>query len=496
MSTDPMLKLDDRDNVAVALADLQPVEGGLAAEHIPSGHKIALTAISAGAPIVKYGQPIGVASRPIAAGTHVHDHNCSMAAPGAPMAASHAPAPLEAPERRSFMGYRRPNGRFGTRNYIGVIATVNCSTTVCRAIAETAARRYGPTHPHIDGFVPIIHDQGCGMAAAGEGFDVLMRTLKGYRDHPNFGGVLLVGLGCEVNQLTLYRRDDWHQKRFYSVNIQDTGGSAAAVEMAVEMLAPIAAAANRDRRQACDVSGLVLGMQCGGSDAFSGLTANPALGIASDMLVAAGGASILSETPEIYGAEHLLINRADAATGTRIGAMVAWWRDYAASGGAVLDNNPSPGNKRGGLTTIAEKSLGAVAKAGSAPLSAAIAYAEPAPGPGLIFMDSPGYDPVAATGQVASGANLIAFTTGRGSCFGAKPVPSIKLTSNSAVFRSMEDDMDIDCGTALDGQRTLPSLGAEIYQRLLDVASGERTKSEQFGYGDLEFVPWKLGPVL
>lgn len=495
MATEAVIKLDERDNVAVALSELAPGTGK-ATETIHSGHKVALTDIPAGTPIIKYGQPIGQATCDIAQGNHVHDHNCAMVEANGKAGPKTTPKALATHQRNSFLGYKRPTGRVGTRNYVGIIATVNCSTTVCRAIADAATRRYGSDHPNIDGFVPIVHDQGCGMAGSGEGFDTLMRTLKGYRDHPNFGGVVLVGLGCEVNQLTLYKRDDWRAERYASFNMQDAGGSAAAVEKAVEALAPIVAAADTDRREPCDASGLVLGMQCGGSDAFSGLTANPALGIASDLLVAAGGTSILSETPEIYGAEHLLIGRADAQTGDRIRSMIDWWRNYAATGGAVLDNNPSPGNKRGGLTTIAEKSLGAVAKAGSAPLSAAIAYAEPILQRGLIFMDSPGYDPVAATGQVASGANLIAFTTGRGSCFGAKPAPSIKLASNSTIYRAMEGDMDLDCGTVLDGRQSLQDLGEVIYERLLDVASGEKTKSEILGYGDLEFVPWKIGPVL
>lgn len=493
-----MMILHPSDSVAVVLSDWPrgDIRQGLtAAEDIARGHKIARQAIGAGQPVLKYGQVMAVASRDIAAGEHVHVQNCALppASGGAGAAVAHLPP---APARRDFMGYRRPDGRTGTRNFIGVMASVNCSTTVCDAIAAEANRTLLPKYPGIDGFAPIVHDQGCGMAARGEGFDTLVRTLKGYRDHPNFGGILIVGLGCEVNQLTLYAPTDWTRDRVRTFNIQEVGGSRSAVRRALELLEPIAAMADRDRRSTCPVSGLTLGMQCGGSDAFSGITANPALGVASDMLVAAGGISILSETPEIYGAEHLLIARADAPTGAKIEAMIAWWRDYAERNGASLDNNPSPGNKKGGLTTILEKSLGAVAKGGLAPLAGAYAYAERIDRPGFVFMDSPGYDPVAATGQVAAGANLIAFTTGRGSCFGAKPAPSLKLASNSALARAMPEDIDIDCGTVLTGGDSLAAMGARIYDLLLDTASGQKTASETFGYGDNEFVPWRIGAVL
>ncbi|MBO0663419.1 altronate dehydratase family protein [Jiella sp. MQZ9-1] len=493
-----VLKLDASDNVVVALRPLaigETVEGLTLTNPIPMGHKLSLVARTEGDPIVKYGQVIGRATQPIAAGEHVHSHNCGMAdlrnAAG-PGGASQR----DLPARRTFQGFLRPNGRVGTRNYIGILASVNCSTTVCHAIAAEAEKRLLPRFPGIDGFAAIVHDQGCGMAGAGEGFETLVRTLKGYRDHPNFGGILIVGLGCEVNQLTLYRSSDWTKERFATFNIQDVGGSASAVRRALEILEPIAAAANQDRRSEQPVSKLTLAMQCGGSDAFSGISANPALGVASDLLVAAGGTSILSETPEIFGAEHLLIARSDAEAGEKITKMIEWWRDYTGKNGAELDNNPSPGNKRGGLTTILEKSLGAVAKGGRAPVAGAYAYAEPIDRNGFVFMDSPGYDPVSATGQVASGGNIIAFTTGRGSCFGAKPTPSIKLASTTALFNSMPEDMDIDCGRVLSGEIDLETLGRSIYETILDVASGKKSRSEEFGYGDHEFVPWKIGATL
>lgn len=492
------VRLNAADNVAVAL---QKLEAGCneravtMSSDIAQGHKFAVSAIAKGAPVLKYGQVMGVALSDIQAGDHVHAHNVGMseAAPDQGGAMGQVGA---MPERQTFQGFERKDGRAGTRNYIGILASVNCSSTVCGAIADAANRTLLPKYPGIDGFTAIIHDQGCGMANADIGFDTLVRTLKGYRDHPNFGGVLIIGLGCEVNQLTLYKRDDWTLERFNTFNIQEVGGSRSAVARALELLEPIAAKASQDRRTTQPVSKLVLGMQCGGSDGFSGITANPALGVASDMLVAAGGTSILSETPEIFGAQHLLIARASEQTGARISDMIDWWRDYAAKNGASLDNNPSPGNKRGGLTTILEKSLGAVAKGGLSPVSGAFAYAEPISTKGLVFMDSPGYDPVSATGQVASGANLIAFTTGRGSCFGAKPTPSVKLASNSALFRNMPEDMDIDCGVIVEKGLSLPAMGAQIYDMLLDTASGQKTRSEEFGYGDNEFVPWKIGAVL
>lgn len=492
------MHLSPTDTVAIALRPLstgEVHEGVTLTGDIPLGHKFAVRAMPKGAAVVKYGQIMAEAKNDIAAGDHVHVHNIGMADTHSHVATATGTTHA-LPARTTFEGYLRPDGRVGTRNFIGILASVNCSSTVCGAIADAANRTLLPKYPGIDGFAPIVHDQGCGMAGVGEGFDALVRTLKGYRDHPNFGGVLIVGLGCEVNQLTLYKPTDWTRERFHIFNIQEVGGSASAVRRAMELLEPIAAAASRDVRTTQPVSNLVMGMQCGGSDGFSGITANPALGVASDMLVAAGGTSILSETPEIFGAEHLLIARASEETGAKIRGMIDWWRDYAERNGASLDNNPSPGNKKGGLTTILEKSLGAVAKGGLSPLSGAFAYAERIATPGFVYMDSPGYDPVAATGQVASGANLIAFTTGRGSCFGAKPAPSIKLASNSTLFRQMPDDMDINCGIVVDEGITLEEMGQRIYDLLLDTASGLKSRSEEFGYGDNEFVPWKIGAVL
>ncbi|WP_337267933.1 UxaA family hydrolase [Oryzifoliimicrobium ureilyticus] len=500
MPKESWIILSSADNVAVATA---PVSEGatvgsiVARQKIDPGHKVALTDLPTGTPVVKYGQAIGRTTMDVKAGEHVHSHNLHFENDRLGVTATAAPEPAsEADRARTFMGYRRADGRAATRNYIGVIASVNCSTTVCRAIAEAANRTILPHFEGIDGFVPIVHDQGCGMSGTGDGMTILHRTLAGYARHANFGGVLMVGLGCEVNQLTLYGQSGaGSSKRHF--NIQDAGGSRRAVERALSVLREIAEEVGQARREPISIKEIIVGMQCGGSDGFSGITANPALGVAADLLAAAGGTSILSETSEIYGAEHLLRSRAvSEEVANKLDERIAWWENYVAMHGASLDNNPSPGNKRGGLTTILEKSLGAVAKGGRSPLTAVYGYAERVTAPGLVFMDTPGYDPVSATGQVAGGANVIAFTTGRGSCFGCRPAPSIKLSSNSALYAAMPEDMDIDCGTILDGGHTISSKGREIFELIIETASGRKSKSEEFGYGDNEFVPWHLGATL
>ncbi|AUX74639.1 MULTISPECIES: UxaA family hydrolase [Sinorhizobium] len=501
MSAPSSILLSPEDNVAVATVAIEPGEtlpgGQKSAARIEAGHKAAIRPIPAGEPVVKYAQAIGRATRDIAAGEHVHSHNLafdqdrlSIGAPVPPEAAS------AADKARTFLGYRRADGRAATRNYIGIIASVNCSTTVCRAIAEEANRRILPRYEGIDGFVPIVHDQGCGMSSSGDGMKNLHRTLAGYARHANFGGALMVGLGCEVNQLTLYGQSgSGAEKRHF--NIQEAGGSRRSVERALGVLEEIAKEVATARRVPIPVSEIIVGLQCGGSDGLSGVTANPALGAAVDILAGAGGTAILSETSEIYGAEHLLRSRAvNEAVAVKLDGLISWWENYVEMHGASLDNNPSPGNKRGGLTTILEKSLGAVAKGGRSPLTAVYNYAERVTEHGLVFMDTPGYDPVSATGQVAGGANVIAFTTGRGSCFGCRPAPSIKLTSNTALYRAMEEDMDIDCGVIASGEATIAGLGRQIFDLIIDTASGRKTKSELFGYGDNEFVPWHLGATL
>jgi altronate hydrolase len=498
-----MVRLNSSDNVVVAAARapagaLAVGEGVRAAEPIPSGHKMATRAIAAGEPVLKYGQVIGQATCAIAAGAHVHTHN--LAVSDLRLAAQAAtPAPRTEPPR-TFDGFHRPGGRVGVRNYVGVLTSVNCSATVSRLIAHEAERRgLLAAFPNVDGVVPITHTSGCGMAGEGEGFDMLRRTLWGTAANPNFGAMLLVGLGCEVIQIGRFAKDFGLAGRedFQAFTIQDAGGTRMAVEEGLARLAELLPIANAGGRAPAAAAELVLGLQCGGSDAWSGVTSNPALGDAADRLVALGGTVILSETPEIYGAEHLLYARsASDEVKAKLRARLDWWERYTAIHGAAMDNNPSPGNKAGGLTTILEKSLGAVAKSGTSTLVDVVEYAQPLIRRGLVFMDSPGFDPCSATGQVASGATLIAFTTGRGSAFGCKPSPSIKLASNSDIFRRMEEDIDIDCGPIAVGGASVAEKGAEILDCLLEVASGRRSKSEALGYGLAEFVPWQIGATM
>ncbi|WP_180898162.1 UxaA family hydrolase [Martelella soudanensis] len=493
-----ILRLHAEDNVCIALADLKAGEAG-AGEAIPRGHKMALTAIPQGAFVRKYGQIIGVATVDIAAGTHVHTQNLGVGTErGGDVDAGAIQPVTPASVRDTFMGYKRPDGRVGTRNFVGILTTVNCSGSVAHFIAEEAERSgLFADLKNVDGVVPIAHGSGCGMAGQGEGYETLMRTLAGYAQHPNFGAILLVGLGCEVMQLPVLaaKKELRDPSRFQFLTIQNAGGTRKTVEAALPVLRPLAETANGTMRESVSAEHLVIGMQCGGSDGLSGITANPALGIASDMVVAQGGTSILSETSEIYGAEHLLTRRARPEIAAALMERIAWWEDYCARNGGEMDNNPSPGNKRGGLTTILEKSLGAVAKGGSAPLEAVYKYAEPIDRHGFVFMDSPGYDPCSVTGQVASGANLIVFTTGRGSVSGYRPVPCIKIATNNDLWARMGEDMDINCGDVIDGV-PLADKGAEIYRMMLAVASGQPTKSEAQGFGRVEFVPWQIGAVM
>jgi altronate hydrolase len=466
---------------------------------IDAGHKVALRPIARGEVVLKYGQPIGVASTDIEPGEHVHVHNLEMgtAMPAAASSEARAAA-LPAGESATFEGYVRADGRVGTRNYIGVIASVNCSATVCKAIAQAFSGPALAALPRIDGVVAITHGSGCGMSE-GEGLELLRRTLRGYATHPNFAAVLLVGLGCEVNQIgaLVEGLEPAAQERIRRFTIQDAGGTREAIERGQTLVRELAAQAASAQRSTVPASKLVVGLQCGGSDGYSGISANPALGAAVDLLVRHGGTAILSETPEIYGAEHLLTARAASPeVADRLLARVRWWEDYAARHGAELNNNPSPGNKAGGITTILEKSLGAVAKGGGSPLVDVVEYAQPVRGGGLVFMDTPGYDPVSATGQVAGGANLICFTTGRGSTYGCKPVPSLKLATNTAMFRRMSLDMDFNAGEIVDGTMSVAEAGERIFRLMLATASGQRTLSEEHGLGDNEFVPWQLGAVM
>jgi altronate hydrolase len=490
------------DSVATAIAPLTaglPIDANvILKEAIGAGHKFALRSLAAGDPVIKFGQTIGVATRPITAGELVHTQN--LASIDKTDRSSVGKRQCNVPSRSvGFMGYVRPDGAVGTRNFIGVLTTVNCSATVARRIADHFTAQRLASFPNVDGVVAFSHASGCGMAKQGAGIDNLRRTIAGYASHPNFAAVLLVGLGCEVNQagLLLDSQSLAESSRVRTLSIQDSGGTRAAIDAGIAEIERLLAVANTAARQPVSAAHLKLGLQCGASDGYSALTANPALGRSADLVVAAGGAVVLSETPEIFGAENLLLDRAASeAVGRKLVERLEWWESYAAQNGISLDNNPSPGNIAGGITTILEKSLGAVAKSGSTPLNDVIGYAERIRVSGLTFMDTPGYDPCSATGQIAGGANLIAFTTGRGSVFGSKPAPTIKLASNSDLARRMPDDIDIDCGRLLSGETDLDRLGEEIFARMLRVASGERTASEINDIGDNEFVPWVPGAAL
>jgi altronate dehydratase len=501
-----VIRLHAADNVIIALRDLSagtvlPELSVPLTQAVPRGHKIATVAIPEGAQVIRYGQIIGNATHPIAAGEHIHSQNLGMGAHTADYAyaSERNPQPVVT-EKRTFMGYPRQDGKYGTRNYLGILTSVNCSGSVAKFIAEAVEREgWLKDFPNIDGVVPIVHGTGCGMSGKDEGYNTLFRTLKGYARNPNFGAILLVGLGCEVlqvgNLIGLDRlRSDGN---FRHMTIQDVGGTRRSVERGVAVLKEMAVMANEHKREPAGLEHLMVGMQCGGSDGYSGITANPALGAASDLLVAHGGTTILSETPEIYGAEHLLTRRAvSVEVGEKIVERVKWWEDYTARLGGEMDNNPSPGNKKGGLTTILEKSLGAVAKGGTAPLTQVYKFAEPVTEHGFVYMDSPGYDPCSVTGQIASGANLIAFTTGRGSVSGYKPTPCIKLATNQEMYDRMSEDMDVNCGDIITDGVSLEEKGREIFELFLRVASGQQTKSEELGFGGAEFVPWAMGAVM
>ncbi|MEX2632110.1 MAG: altronate dehydratase family protein [Tistlia sp.] len=501
------IRLHGSDNVVIARAAIlagTPLEEEAVTtrDAIPFGHKIAVRDIDAGEPIAKYGQIIGFATDAIAAGSHVHVHNVGLhdfQRDYGVSSEARATAFLPEAERASFQGFRRANGGVGTRNYIGILTSVNCSATVGRYIAQSFDKDLLAAHPNVDGVVPLVHGTGCGMADSGEGYANLQRVLWGYARHPNFAGILMVGLGCEVNQIDFLLEAYGIERGplFQTFNIQSAGGTRRAVAKGVELLGEMLPHADQARRETIPASELTLALQCGGSDAYSGITANPSLGAAADLLVRHGGTAILSETPEIYGAEHLLTRRAESpAVAEKLIERIHWWEDYARRNGGEMNNNPSPGNKAGGLTTILEKSLGAAAKGGTTNLCGVYRYAEPIATKGFVFMDSPGYDPCSITGQVASGANMVCFTTGRGSVYGCKPAPSLKLATNSDVFRRMDEDMDINCGAVLDEGIGVQEMGRRIFERLLEVASGARTKSELLGFGDDEFVPWQIGAVM
>ena len=498
------IRLHAEDDVVIARVDLPTgtlisKENVRAAVTIPAGHKLAVRDIAQGRPVRRYNQIIGFATRDIKAGEHVHVHNLGMGDFQRDYAFSSlkketayiAPA-------ATFEGIVRADGRVATRNYIGILTSVNCSATAARMIArhfENNLKQY----PNVDGVVALTHKSGCGMASEGEGMDVLRRTMAGYARHPNFFATQVIGLGCEANQINnlLSTQSLKRHDRLHAYTIQEKGGTMKAVREGIARIEAILPEANKVKRETVPASHLILGLQCGGSDGYSGISANPALGAAVDLLVRHGGTAILSETPENYGAEHLLTRRAvSQQVGEKLLARMRWWEEYTRRNNMEMNNNPSPGNKAGGLTTILEKSLGAVAKGGTTNLVDVYEYAEPVTAKGFVYMDTPGFDPVSATGQVAGGANMICFTTGRGSAYGCKPAPSLKLATNTPLFLHQEEDMDFNCGTIIDGTESIEQAGARFLQLILDTASGKRSKSEEFGYGDDEFAPWIIGATM
>jgi len=476
-------------------------------ERIDLGHKLAIRPVTSGGVVRKYGQLIGYATRDISPGEWVHQHNLGLGVLSHDYEYCTAipPTPVAAVPR-TFEGYRRADGRVGTRNYIAIVSTVNCSATSSKFIAQKFDEQILEQFPNVDGVIPLIHKGGCAMEFGGPDHRQLARTLAGFARHPNIAGYLIVGLGCETSQASFLTGEydlvqlgnlgsPGKKSAPISMNIQDEGGVAKTVARGVSILKEMLPEVNQLRRETISASELMLGLNCGGSDGNSGITANPALGYASDLLVAQGGAAVLAETPEIYGAEQVLIRRAiNRGVADKLVERIRWWEDYAAKFNANIDNNPSVGNKKGGLTTIYEKSLGAVAKGGTTALRAVYEYSEPITEKGLVVMDTPGYDPASVTGIVAGGCQVVVFTTGRGSCFGCKPSPTIKVSTNTPLYDRMRDDMDIDAGRILNGT-TIEEVGTEIFEEILLVASGKPTKSEAQGIGDEEFCPWTWGPV-
>ncbi|AJG22797.1 UxaA family hydrolase [Cupriavidus basilensis] len=506
MNTAALIRLHANDNVLIArdalsLGQRLPELGLRVRAQVPAGHKIAACAIAKGTQIRKFDTVIGVAERDIEAGDHVHSHNLALVDfyrdPGFCQDVRPVDYVPEA-ERATFMGFVRPDGRVGTRNFIGILSSVNCSATVIRHIADHFTPERMAAYPNVDGVAAFAQSSGCGMSSPSEHFDVLRRTLAGYARHPNLAGVLIVGLGCERNQVAGLMESQGlvPGSHVRTMVMQDSGGTAATIQAGIRAIEAMLPGANTATRQPVPASHLKIGLECGGSDGFSGISANPALGAAMDILVRHGGTAILSETPEIHGVEYMLTRRAvTPEVGQKLLDRLAWWERYTAGQNAQFNGVVGHGNQQGGLANIFEKSLGSAMKGGTTPLQAVYEYAEPIEQSGFVFMDSPGYDPVAATGQIASGANLICFTTGRGSMFGSKPAPTIKLASNTPMYTRLEGDMDINCGLVLDGELTVDEMGQRIFEHILEAASGHPTKSEALGLGDNEFVPWHLGIV-
>jgi altronate hydrolase len=498
-----LIVLNKNDNVAVTpfiIPAKTKIEGQniSSIDDIPFGHKICLKTVNKGDPVIKYDQIIGFASKNINPGEHVHSHNLEFKDFDRKFKVIEKKSIINEKSELFFNGIMRDNGQVATRNYIGIISTVNCSATVTKMISEKIKQsNILEDFPNIDGIVPITHSTGCGMNTESEGMQIFQRTIDGFKNHPNFSHVFVLGLGCECAQVDLFKDNVKQHDRVHFLTIQDEGGTKKIVDKVLSEIKNLLVISNNVKREPLSVNNITLALQCGGSDGYSGISANPALGVAADMLVKQGGSSILSETPEIYGAEHLLINRANKQeTADKLIAKIKWWQHYTSINNSSMDNNPAPGNKKGGLTTILEKSLGAVAKGGNSVLEDVLSYAEPLKNKGFNFMDSPGYDPVSVTGEVSSGANVMCFTTGRGSCFGCKPAPSLKLSTNTTMYEKMIEDLDINCGTIIEGKEDIDKVGKKIFELVISTASGSPTKSEFNGYGDEEFNPWQGGVVM
>lgn len=505
-SQSPLIRLHPADNVLVvrhplALGQVLPEFGLKVKAQVPAGHKLAARDIRAGERITKYSVVIGAATRDISAGEHVHGHNLALIDEYRDPAFGVDVQPVDyvpEAERAQFLGIKRPDGRVATRNFIGLLSSVNCSATAIHRIAAHFTPERLAAYPNVDGVVAFAQTSGCGMSSPSEHFDLLRRTIAGYARHPNLAGVLIVGLGCERNQvadlLVSQGLEEGPLRRGFVM--QDRGGTTATIAAGIAAIEAMLPLANDVRREPVSAAHLKIGLECGGSDGFSGISANPALGAAMDLLVRHGGTAILSETPEIHGVEFMLTRRAvSEAVGQKLLDRLAWWAEYTRGHNAQFNGVVGAGNQAGGLANIFEKSLGSAMKGGTTPLVEVYRYAEPIDRAGFVFMDSPGYDPVAVTGQIASGANLIAFTTGRGSMFGSKPAPTVKLASNTPMFERLREDMDLNCGAVIDGECDIDEMGRRIFAHLLRTASGERTKSELLGLGDHEFVPWHLGIV-
>ncbi|MCU0245849.1 MAG: altronate dehydratase family protein [Bryobacter sp.] len=495
------IRLHPSDNVAVARV---PIDAGrelrfgdlriVTQAPIPAGHKVALAPIPAGANVERYGQVIGRTSCAVSPGEHVHTHNLSFdegaRAYEFPTGEWQPAPPVSGP---TWLGYPREDGRAGTRNYIAVVAASNCAAHTAELIAASFADETLP--PNVDGVVAFPHGEGCGHSI-GPDTDQLRRVLSGVLDHPNVSAAIIIGLGCEVNQIDHYLGPNAPRSgRLVGLTLQDSGGTRGTIEAARAAIRQQMDRAASEPRVELPASKIVLGLNCGGSDSFSGITANPALGWCSDRLAEMHAAAVLAETPECFGAEHLLVKRArNRAVAEKFLGFIASYKAYLSRWGGSFDDNPSPGNKEGGLSNILEKSLGAAAKAGTSPLMDAVGYGERIASPGFVFMNTPGYDPVSLSGLAAGGVNLIAFTTGRGSAIGFPTIPVLKIASNSNTFRRMRDNMDINAGLIADGEATVAQIGQEILDLLFRVASGERTAAERLGHH--EFVPWRIGPVL